>query len=138
MHRVVKSVLVPYSARQMFDLVDDVTAYLEFLPWCSGATVLAQTSNTKTARLAIDYRGVRAHFTTDNISVPGKSIVVELKDGPFRQLHGEWRFRALATHASNAEFALNYECDPVVLEVIVEPEFNHIPNTFSEHFAPRP
>ncbi len=137
MPRVVKSVLIPYSARQMFDLVDDVTAYPEFLPWCSGATVLAQAAATKTARLEIDYRGVRAHFTTDNISVPGKSIVVVLKDGPFRQLNGEWRFRALATRASKAEFSLNYEFATVVLEGIVGPVFNHIANTFIDAFVRR-
>ena len=135
MPRVVKSVLIPYSARQMFDLVDDVTAYPEFLPWCSGATVLAQAAATKTARLEIDYRGVRAHFTTDNIAIPGKSIVVVLKDGPFRQLHGEWRFRALATQASKAEFVLNYEFATVVLEGIVGPVFNHIANTFIDAFV---
>ncbi len=137
MHRVVKSVLVPYSARQMFDLVDDVTSYPEFLPWCSGATILAQAANTKTARLEIDYRGVRAHFTTDNINVPGQSIVVVLKDGPFRKLHGEWRFRALATQASKAEFTLNYEFATVVLEGIVGPVFNHIANTFIDAFVRR-
>jgi hypothetical protein len=40
MQRVHKSVLVPYSARQMFDLVDDVARYPEFLPWCGGSEVL--------------------------------------------------------------------------------------------------
>jgi ribosome-associated toxin RatA of RatAB toxin-antitoxin module len=137
MPRVVKSVLVPYSARQMFDLVDDVPAYPEFLPWCSGASVLAHKGSRKTARIEIDYRGVRAYFTTDNTNVPGKSIVVMLKDGPFRQLHGEWRFRALAAQASKAEFALNYEFATVVLEGIIGPVFNHIASTFIDAFVRR-
>ncbi len=137
MHRVVKSVLVPHSARQMFDLVDDVEAYPQFLPWCSGAQVLAGKGNRKTARIDIDYHGVRAHFTTDNVNVPGASIVVTLKEGPFRQLHGEWHFRALSPQACKVEFALNYEFATAVLEGLVGPVFNHIANTFIDAFVRR-
>src|SRR5689334_4482360 len=36
MTRVKKSVLVPYSAAAMFDLVDRVELYPQFLPWCAG------------------------------------------------------------------------------------------------------
>lgn len=137
MHRVVKSVLVPHSARQMFDLVDDVEAYPQFLPWCSGAQVVGRKGDRKTARVDIDYHGVRAHFTTDNINVPGASIVVKLKEGPFRQLHGEWHFRALAPHACKVEFTLNYEFATAVLEGLVGPVFNHIANTFIDAFVRR-
>src|SRR6185437_528508 len=98
MRCVTKSVLVPYSAAQMFELVDHVELYPQFLPWCGGTRVLAHDANRKTARIDIDYHGVRAHFTTDNVNDPPRSIVVTLKDGPFRHLHGEWRFIALTEH----------------------------------------
>ncbi|MEP7327668.1 MAG: type II toxin-antitoxin system RatA family toxin [Betaproteobacteria bacterium] len=137
MHRVVKSVLVPYSARQMFDLVDDVEAYPRFLPWCSGAAILAQQAKHKTARIDIDYHGVRAHFTTDNVNVPGESIVATLKDGPFRHLDGDWHFRELASHACKVELVLQYEFSTAVLETIVGPVFNHIANTFIDAFVRR-
>ena len=135
MHRVVKSVLVPYSARQMFDLVDDVEAYPQFLPWCSGAAVLAQAAATKTARIDIDYRGVRAFFTTENVNVPGHSIVATLKDGPFRHLNGDWRFRTLSRHACKVELALHYEFATTVLDGLVGPVFNHIADTFIDAFV---
>ncbi len=72
MQRALKSVLVPYSAARMFELVDGVEHYPEFLPWCSGARVIATRHNSKTVRIDIDYHGVKAHFTTDNTqSCPG-------------------------------------------------------------------
>ena len=95
MQRVKKSVLVPYAAAEMFELVDRVDLYPQFLPWCGGAQVLHAEDRGKTARIDIDYHGVRAHFTTDNVNDPPRSIVITLKDGPFRHLHGEWQFRAL-------------------------------------------
>lgn len=137
MQRVHKSVLVPHSAPQMFDLVDDVERYPAFLPWCGGSAVLARRADGKTARIDINYHGVRAHFTTDNVNVPGESIAITLKDGPFRALNGTWTFRALAPHACKVEFTLAYEFKTQVLERVVGPVFNHIANTFIEAFVRR-
>ncbi len=137
MHRSQKSVLVPYSDRQMYELVDGIAAYPQFLPWCSGSEVLETRDDGKTARLDINYHGVRAHFTTDNVNVPPESIVVTLRDGPFRHLHGEWKFRALADDACKIEFAIAYEFKTHVLETLVGPVFNHIANTFIDAFVRR-
>ena len=137
MQRVNKSVLVPYDQAQMFALVNDVESYPQFLPWCGGATVLERHEGGTTARLDIDYHGVRAHFTTDNATLPPESIVITLKDGPFRHLHGEWRFRALAADAAKVEFELAYEFANTVVERIVGPVFNHIANTFIDAFVRR-
>ena len=137
MQRVKKSVLVPYSAADMFDLVDRVDRYPEFLPWCGGAAILEANERGKTARIEINYHGVRAHFTTDNVNQPPESIMVTLNSGPFRHLHGEWRFHALATDACKVEFELAYEFSTHVLEKVVGPVFAHIAGTFIDAFVHR-
>jgi ribosome-associated toxin RatA of RatAB toxin-antitoxin module len=137
MQRVKKSVLVPYAAYEMFELVDRVELYPKFLPWCGGTKVLSTRPSGKTARIDIDYHGVRAHFTTDNVNAPPTSIVITLKDGPFRHLHGEWRFRALKEQACKVEFRLAYEFATPLLERAVGPVFNHIANTFIDAFVRR-
>ena len=137
MQRVLKSVLVPYSASRMFDLVDCVELYPEFLPWCGGAHVIDGRANGKTARIDIDYHGIKAHFTTDNVNCAPESIVVTLRDGPFRHLHGEWRFHALSPDACKVEFELAYEFSTHLLETVVGPVFSHIANTFIDAFVRR-
>ncbi|HMA32094.1 MAG TPA: type II toxin-antitoxin system RatA family toxin [Casimicrobiaceae bacterium] len=137
MQRVSKTVLVPYAAERMFELVDGIELYPQFLPWCAGVQVLDHGGDRKTARIEIDYHGVRAHFTTDNLNTPPQSIVVTLKDGPFRHLHGEWRFRALSEHGCKVEFELAYEFTTHVLERVVGPVFSHIANTFVDAFVKR-
>ncbi|NDP42844.1 MAG: type II toxin-antitoxin system RatA family toxin [Aromatoleum sp.] len=137
MQRVKKSVLVPYSALEMFELVDQVELYPEFLPWCGGVHVLEERSTGKTVRIDIDYHGVSAHFTTDNASRAGESIIVTLNDGPFRHLHGEWRFHALAPDAGKVEFELAYEFSTHLLERVVGPVFSHVANTFIDAFVRR-
>ena len=137
MRSVKKSVLVPYAAAQMFELVDRVDLYPQFLPWCGGTQVLEQGENRKTARIDIDYHGVRAHFTTANVNDPPRSIVVTLKDGPFRHLHGEWRFIALSEHGCKVEFDLSYEFATSLLDRVIGPVFSHIANTFIDAFVKR-
>jgi ribosome-associated toxin RatA of RatAB toxin-antitoxin module len=137
MQRVRKSVLVPFGADEMFELVDDVEHYPRFLPWCGGAHVLESHAGGKTARIDIDYHGVRAHFTTDNANRAGESIVVTLRDGPFRHLHGEWRFVALAPDACKIEFELAYVFATHLLERVVGPVFSHIADTFIDAFVRR-
>jgi len=137
MQCVKKSVLVPHAAGEMYELVDRVEDYPKFLPWCSAATVLERHPDGKTARLDIDYHGVRAHWTTVNANTPGSLIVVTLKDGPFRHMHGEWRFKALAEDACKVEFDLTYEFANAVLERVVGPVFGHIANSFIDAFVKR-
>ena len=137
MQRIRKSVLVPFSASAMFELVDRIELYPQFLPWCGGTVVAATNDGRKTARIDINYHGVHAHFTTDNVNRAGESIVVTLKDGPFRHLHGEWRFSALAADACKVEFELAYEFTTYLLEKAVGPVFSHIANTFIDAFVRR-
>jgi len=137
MQRVTKSVLVPYPAARMFELVDRVEEYPQFLPWCGGAKYLEQSGDRKTARIDIDYHGVRAHFTTDNVNRPPESIGITLKDGPFRHLHGEWRFRALGETGCKVEFELAYEFATQLLDKAIGPVFGHIARTFIDAFVKR-
>jgi ribosome-associated toxin RatA of RatAB toxin-antitoxin module len=137
MHDVRKSVLVPYAASEMFDLVDRVDLYPQFLPWCGGSALLATRATGKTARIDIDYHGVKAHFTTDNVNTPPSSIVITLKDGPFRKLHGEWHFHALKDNACKVEFKLSYEFATSLLDRAIGPVFSHIANTFIDAFVRR-
>ena len=137
MEHVKKSVLLPYSCEQMYELVDRIEDYPKFLPWCSGATILETHPGGKTARLDIDYHGVRAHWTTDNANTPPERIVITLKDGPFKRLHGEWRFRRLSDDACKVELELAYEFASALLEAAVGPVFDRIASTFVEAFVKR-
>ncbi len=137
MHSVHKSVLVPYSAQQMFDLVEHIEDYPKFLPWCGGTQILQRTADQTLARIDIDYHGVRAHFTTANRNQAPERIVVELRDGPFRRLDGIWQFRALSDAGCKVEFDLNYEFATTVLEKLIGPVFSRIADSFIDAFVKR-
>ena len=53
---VQKSALVKFSAQQMFDLVNNIEAYPQFLPWCSGSRIIKREDDIVEAELLISQR----------------------------------------------------------------------------------
>ena len=134
---VEKSVLIERSARQMFDLVDDVESYPKFLPWCSETRVDYRDEHKTVATLHINFHSIKSHFTTENAKEIPFSMGMKLVDGPFRRLEGGWRFKPLAEHACKVEFHLSYEFSRKRFEKIICPLFSHITTTFVEAFVKR-
>jgi ribosome-associated toxin RatA of RatAB toxin-antitoxin module len=137
MASVQKSVLVPYSTEQMFELINRIEDYPRFLPWCGGATILERNDTETVARLDIRYHGVHAHFTTANRIERPERIVIALRSGPFRRLDGTWRFTALGTTGSKVELALGYEFAGGALARLIEPVFNRIAHNLVDAFVRR-
>ncbi len=134
---VEKSVLIERTAVQMFELVDRVEDYPEFLPWCGGAELIERTDSRTVARLHINYHGLKAHFATENPKERPRWMDIKLRDGPFRSLDGGWKFTPLGDAACKVEFRLHYEFSSKVLEKVLGPVFHHIANTFVESFVKR-
>ena len=134
---VEKSILIEHSAVQMYALVEDVAAYPEFLPWCGRAEILKREGEITRAAITIDFRGIKQRFSTENRAQPPQLIEMNLVDGPFRQLDGSWRFKALGADACKIEFRLHYEFSSRLLEKIVGPVFHFIASTFVDAFVKR-
>jgi ribosome-associated toxin RatA of RatAB toxin-antitoxin module len=134
---VEKSVLIERTVQQMFDLVDRVEDYPQFLPWCGGTELLERTEAKTAARLHIDYHGLKAHFATENAKDAPRTMHIALKEGPFRRMDGGWRFTPLGETACKIEFRLQYEFSNRILEKAVGPVFSHIANTFVDSFVKR-
>jgi len=92
MREVIRSALVPHTPEQMFALVEDVERYPEFLPGVVGAKLAESGETRQIGMLEMEKAGIREKFTTRNtLSRPGR-IGMQLVNGPFRTLEGEWTF----------------------------------------------
>jgi len=137
MTSISKSALVPYSPAEMFALVDDIERYPEFLPWCSGAQVLSCSDDEVRATIALSKSGVDKSFTTWNRRQRNKMIEMRLEEGPFRHLHGYWRFDPLGEEGSKIALFLEYDFSNRVLGMVVGPIFGQIANTLVDAFQQR-
>jgi ribosome-associated toxin RatA of RatAB toxin-antitoxin module len=140
MKTVHKSVLIWYSADEMFSLVVDVTRYPQFLPWCDRAAVLAEDDRGMTAEIGIAFSGIHQTFTTLNEHVPGREVRMKLVSGPFSRLDGQWRFIALGEgrqRACKVELQLHYGFDNAALSALVGPVFDKIAGSLVDAFVKR-
>lgn len=134
---VEKSVLVGYSTQQMFDLVDQIENYPQFLPWCGGTNVKIREEALVVATIHIDYLHLKQSFTTKNTQQTPNRIQMQLQEGPFQQLDGLWRFTELSAEACKVDLLLHYEFSSKLVESIVNPVFSLIAGTLVEAFVAR-
>lgn len=137
MAEVVKSVLVPYSAEEMFALVDGIESYPQFLPWCGGTELHLRNEEITEATIHINYLQVKQHFSTRNSKRFPEEMKIRLKSGPFRKLEGSWHFKILTETACRIEFVMNYEFSSALLEKVLGPVFGMLTNSFVDAFVRR-
>ncbi len=127
---------VPFSAEQMFDLVNDVASYPKFLPWCAGSEILMREPERMRARLRLKKGPLDASFTTDNRLEPGRSITLSLVDGPFSRLHGQWHFEP-ADGGSMVRLEMEFEFSGKLLGKVFATAFRPIADSLVEAFKTR-
>ncbi len=133
-----RSALVPHSARRMFDLVADVPAYPQFLPWCRAAAIEAvEGDGVVRASVELAKGGVHKRFTTRNRNRPAESIAMELVEGPFHHLRGEWRFIPLSDDACKVTLDMDFEFSNRLVEMAFGPIFMHVVERLIDAFIER-
>lgn len=137
MARVEKSVLVGHTPERMFELVDRVEDYPAFLPWCGGTELKLRDASQTVATIHIAYLGIRQSFTTENAKAYPNEMRIQLRDGPFAELEGDWVFTPLGQDACKIEFRLHYVFSSRMLETVLAPVFSHITSTFVDAFVKR-
>ena len=137
MKKIQKTALVPYSAEQMFILVDDIGAYAEFLPWCSQSLVVTRSDAMVEGELTISYGQLNKTFTTRNINTPQNRIEMQLVKGPFKHLNGRWEFLMLGEVGCKVSLDLSFEFSNKLLDLTVGPVFSQIANSLVDAFTER-
>jgi len=137
MKSVSKQALVPYRPAEIFALVNDVEAYPQFLPWCSGSRVLYADEDEMRVSIEMRRGGLRRSFATCNRIQKDKMIEVRLLEGPFRHLEGYWRFDALGEEGCKISFDLQFEFSSRLVSATLGPVFQQIARTMVDAFCQR-
>jgi len=129
--------LMPYSARTMFDIVNDVAAYPQFLPWCGDARITSETDQAMQASVLMKKGRLNHWFSTANSMIPAKKIEMTLIDGPFKSLDGVWEFTAFDETTSKVTLILNFEFSSGITALLLSPIFTQIANSMVDSFCSR-
>ncbi len=137
MPKVSRTALIPFSAEQLYQLVLDVNAYPEFLPWCKEAKEISRTNVQQVASLLLSKGAIRQSFTTKNQLTENQVIRMTLVDGPFKRLDGGWTFESLGDLGCKVSFNIEFEFSSRLLSLTVGPVFDRICGTLVDAFVAR-
>lgn len=137
MPQISRTILVPYSAEQMYQLVNDVQSYPQFLPGCVGSRVLESTSAQMTAAVEVSKAGINKTFTTRNQLTRNQSILMHLVDGPFKKLIGDWKFTPFNPEVCCIEFQLDFEFTNKLIELAFGRVFKELASNMVQAFTVR-
>jgi len=121
----------------MFELVNNIDDYSQFLNWCDSSSILNQSDNQITASVQINQGGLKQSFSTLNTLTPYTSIEMQLLDGPFDELSGEWRFETLGENASKVHLTLQFKFKSMLIDMALSPVFKSITNSQLDAFVSR-
>ncbi len=121
----------------MYALVEDVTRYPEFLPWCAGAKLHFIEKGVLEASIEVQRSGLRKSFRTRNALWPGERMDIALVGGPFRVLAGGWRFEQLGEDGCRVSLELEFEFENALTDKVFGPFIEDICNSMVDSFTRR-
>jgi len=128
---------MPYSAKQMFDVVNDVASYPAFLPWCVASELLESSSTVIVARLELAKGRIRQSFTTRNELDSPNHMSMSLVEGPFSMLQGEWYFTQLGSEGCKIEMNLRFDFDNRLMNATLGKVFSLAADKLVDAFCER-
>lgn len=132
-----RSALVQYSSEQMFDLINDVEKYPEFMRGCKSATVISQNENELIGQLCLAKAGINQEFTTRNILKRPRSIEMGLIEGNFKDFRCQWTFEVLALDACKVTLQMDFKFDFGLVEYAAEKLISSSANSLVDSLVTR-
>ncbi len=130
--------MLPYTAKQMYDLINNIEAYPEFLPWCKNSIVHSRDEQKLVATIALSKGPLNYNITTVNTMHPNSEINMSYAAGPFKSCAGSWKFLSQNnTQQCQILFNFAYEFNNKLARLAIEPIFYPITNTLVDAFHQR-
>ena len=140
MHQVHRHAIVRHNAKQMYDLVNLVEEYPQFLNWCHDSHVIEKNEKYMVAGMTVSLVGIKQKFTTKNEffqNENGFNIELSLVKGPFEKLSGNWVFTRLTSDASKIELHLKFNFKSGILNGAFKRAFGTIAQQLVTDFVRR-
>lgn len=132
-----RAAIVPYSTIQMYELVNNIAHYAEFIPYCTSSVVHEKSEDEIRATITLSAKGFEKSFTTLNRLQPYRMMEIQLIDGPFKQLEGFWRFEKRDAVHSEVILDLEFELSNKLLAMMFGPLFQQMAGKLVEAFVTR-
>ncbi|GAA6203247.1 MULTISPECIES: type II toxin-antitoxin system RatA family toxin [Thalassotalea] len=137
MASISRNALVMFSVEQMYQLINDIAAYPQFIPDCGDSKIISEDQHEMVAGLLVAKGGLKKWFTTKNTLISNSEIKMTLVDGPFKSLTGSWQLTSLSDEACKISLHLDYEFSSKVFDLAFGRVFNSLANNMVQAFTQR-
>jgi ribosome-associated toxin RatA of RatAB toxin-antitoxin module len=137
MREVKRSALIAESPARMYELINDIESYPQFVPWCTAARVESRKAGEVVATLMIKRGPLRAEFTTRNLLEPGKRVLMQFVRGPFSVFEGLWTLTPLGDLGCRVELEMRFEFANRVAGTLFAPLFEDTAASLVDAFVKR-
>src|SRR5688572_3367129 len=137
MREVKRSALIAETPARMYELINDIERYPDFVPWCAAARVVSRKETEVVATLNIKRGPLKAEFTTRTLHEPGSRVLMQLVSRPFRILEGLWTLTPLGELGCRVELEMRFEFANRVAGALFEPLFEDTAASLVDAFVKR-
>ena len=126
MNYIKKKESINVEVQTIFNLINQVDKYSDFLPWCKKSKIISDTNNVIIGVITVSKNFSDWTFTTKNNYIKNKKINLRLVDGPFSHLNGCWNFSEIDKNNTLIDFNLEYEFSNKMIALTLKPVFSSI------------
>jgi coenzyme Q-binding protein COQ10 len=137
MPKLFKTASAPYSQQQLYDLVADVAAYPQFLPFCTQTTVHESSDTLMIADMHIGYKGFTGSFQSLVSMKPHTLLNMKQSHGVLKYLDSLWEFKELTDTSSVVNFSIDFEAKSWVMGKLINPILDEMANVMLQSFLNR-
>ena len=137
MREVKRSALVSRPPEQVFELINDIESYPQFLRWCTHARVESRTEREIVATLGVRQGALHGEFTTRNTLEPARAIHMHLVSGPFRVLQGLWQLTPVDAQGCKVDLTMRFAFKNSLTGLLFEPKFAETIGSLVDAFVAR-
>lgn len=140
MPHISKTKILPFSHKELFDLVMDVESYVDFLPFCTDAKITSRSENQMEADLILTFGSFSDSYSS--LIIPKFSddqAMIEVKGirGAFKYLSNQWKFIPINESNTRVEFVLDFEVKSLLLSKIIDVSLSRVYDKILEAFENR-
>ena len=132
-----RSLLLPYAAEEIFQIINDVEKYSEYIPSVRRSNILSSEGNNELVSMKLDAKGITETLVTSNTSNPSTSITISLVEGPFDHLKAHWTFVGLEDLGCRVRLTVEFELKGRLLKTLLRPLYERIVDRLMSAFHTR-
>jgi len=137
MREIKHSALIRRPPRAVFEIINDIEKYPEFLPWCTHAKVQSRSDREIVATVGVRKGPLQGEFTTRNELEPDSRITMRLVSGPFRTLEGEWLLTPIGDDGCRVELTMKFAFRNPLSAMLFEQKFAETMASLIDAFVSR-